>query len=647
MSFIDELKRRKVFRVAASYAVVAFIIMQLVEILFPMFDFPQWTQQFIVIVILLGFPIAVILSWVFDKTPQGYIKTDAENTTQIGEMTVKIHNRPFYAKKRNIFLALGVIAGILIGTYGGDTFKKSVDDKSIAVLPFDNFSKNEDDEFFTAGITEDITMNLAKIKDLTVISRTSVMGYKGTTKKMKQIAKELGVKYILEGSVRKIGDRVRIVGQLIDANNDKHVWSDSYDREMADLFQIQADVSKKIATAMEAELSDKTLTQIETIPTNNMDAYILYQRARSYYGMYTNDGNETAINLFNEALSIDKNYALAYAGLSDCYGQRLIRFSYSKDWADSALHTADIALKINPNLAEAHKAKGLAYLGLNMNEKSEVHTDKALELNPGFHTAIANKGIALTRRGMLYDAYNYFTKSIRLNPTSTSTEYTNLSEIYLIIDEDELSDEYLFKAIKNSPNVVSTYRRGIPIMLIRKKSEQAKDIQNLFATNIANKDDIIIFNGLTSYYNKDYKTALNFFNSVKKSTMMTWTSSAFSAHSNKYFLVKTLYHLKLSYNDLLDEGIDYYESLLINGADLNNIYFQLSALYSIKNDTNQSLEYLEKAIERGFRNKIVLVDSAFDSIRNRDRFKLAVSEIDIFIQREKIKFKQAGLIPSI
>ena len=129
----------------------------------------------------------------------------------------------------------------------------------------------------------------------------------------------------------------------------------------------------------------------------------------------------------------------------------------------------------------------------------------------------------------------------------------------------KLSDEYLFKAIKNSPNVVSTYRRGIPIMLIRKKSEQAKDIQNLFATNIANKDDIIIFNGLTSYYNKDYKTALNFFNSVKKSTMMTWTSSAFSAHSNKYFLVKTLYHLKLSYNDLLDEGIDYYESLLIMG----------------------------------------------------------------------------------
>ena len=647
MSLMEELKRRKVFRVSATYGVVAWILMQIGEVTFPALNIPEWVMSTLVVLLLAGFPIAVIFAWIFDKTPQGFIKTDS-NSIEVGDMNIKVDNRPFYLQKRNIFLALGVIAGILIGTFGGSALSiGSEDDKSIAVLPFDNFSKDEDDEFFTDGITEDITMNLAKIKDLTVISRTSVMGYKGTTKKMKQIAKELGVKYILEGSVRKIGDRVRVVGQLIDANNDKHVWSDSYDREMADLFQIQADVSKKIATAMEAELSDKALNQIESIPTSNMDAYILYQRARSYYGMYTNDGNETAINLFNEALSIDKNYALAYAGLSDCYGQRFIRFSYSKDWADSALYTADVALKINPNLAEAHKAKGLAYLGLNMNKKSEVHTDKALELNPGFHTAVANKGIALTRRGMYYDAHKYFSKSIRLNPTSTATENTNLSEIYLIIDEFELSDEYLFKSIKNSPNVVSTYRRGVPLMLIRQESEQARDIQNLFETNVGNKDDIIIFNGLTRYYNKDYETALNLFNSVKKSKRMTWTSGAFSAHSNKYFLVKTLYHLNLSYNELLIEGIDYYESLINEGADLNNIYFQLSALYSLNNNSNQSLDYLEKAIDRGFRNRIFLVDSSFDSIRNRDRFKLALSEIDIFIEREKIKFKEAGLIPSI
>ena len=179
MSFFEELKRRKVFRVAATYAVVAWILMQIGEVTFPALNIPEWVMSTLVVVLLAGFPIAVIFAWIFDKTPQGYIKTDAPDTENIAGMNVKVDDRPFYLQKRNILLAFGVIAGILIGTYGGDTFKSSVDEKSIAVLPFDNFSKDKDDEYLSDGITEDITMNLAKVKDLTVISRTSVMGYKG------------------------------------------------------------------------------------------------------------------------------------------------------------------------------------------------------------------------------------------------------------------------------------------------------------------------------------------------------------------------------------------------------------------------------------------------------------------------------------
>ena len=182
MSLIEELKRRKVFRVAASYAVVAFIIFQLVEILFPIFNFPQWTQQFVVIIILLGFPIALIFSWVFDKTPEGFIKTDAvkkedkktENTTA---------SKPFYLESKNLLLLLGLVIAFLLGSYGSGSFQSSVDDKSIAVLPFDNYSTAPEDQFFSDGITEVIIANLAKVKDLKVISRTSVMEYKNTTKK--------------------------------------------------------------------------------------------------------------------------------------------------------------------------------------------------------------------------------------------------------------------------------------------------------------------------------------------------------------------------------------------------------------------------------------------------------------------------------
>ena len=320
MSVFEELKRRKVFRVATTYGIVAWILMQIGEVTFPALNIPEWVMSTLVVILLAGFPIAVIFAWIFDKTPQGFVKTDASEINNISEINAKVDESPFNLQKKNIFLALCVIAGILIGTYSGDSFKESINDKSIAVLPFDNFSKNEEDEYFTDGITEDITMNLAKIKDLTVISRTSVMGYKKTTKKMKEIADELGVKYILEGSVRKLGNKVRIVGQLIDAKSDKHVWSDSYDRDMIDLFQIQAEVSKEIANAMQAELSDKTIAQIESVPTENMEAYELFKKARTYhYRSFRESDFNLAVDYYRQAIKLEPNFALAYAGISEVH----------------------------------------------------------------------------------------------------------------------------------------------------------------------------------------------------------------------------------------------------------------------------------------------------------------------------------------
>ncbi|MBI66111.1 MAG: hypothetical protein CMG64_07460 [Candidatus Marinimicrobia bacterium] len=646
MSFFEELKRRKVFRVAATYAVVAWILMQIGEVTFPALNIPEWVMSTLVLVLLAGFPIAVIFAWIFDKTPQGYIKTDAPNTENIGGMNLKVDTHPFYLQKRNIFLALGVLAGILIGTYGGDSFKSSVDEKSIAVLPFDNFSKNKDDEYLSDGITEDITMNLAKVKDLTVISRTSVMGYKGSTKKVKEIADELSVKYILEGSIRKIGNRVRIVGQLIDAANDKHIWSDSYDREMADIFDIQADVSREIANAMEAELTDKTLNQLETAPTNNMDAYILYQRARSYYGMYTKDDNETAINLFNEALSIDNNYALAYAGLADCYGQRIIRFNYSQEWVDSALHVADIALNINPNLAEAHKAKGLIYMASNKLSKGEASNDKALSLNPGYHTAVANKGVFLSRRGELFDAQKYLSKSTRLNPTSTATENTWLSNIYFMINEIDFANQLAFNTIKNSPNVRATYNTLIPRFLRTNDNQKALKAIDLFKQNIGDDDYIKFYNGLYNYYNENYEKALEFF-ILSKSISGRFRTSGTVGFMNAHYFMQTLNKLNQPFEKLLDEGLSIIGANFDKGADSYNLHLQISSFYLLKKERDKAIEELEKSVQRGLRDKTILLDPAFDKIRDNDRFKLISNEIDIFVQREKLKFNEANLIPSI
>ena len=282
MSFFEELKRRKVFRVAATYAVVAWILMQIGEVTFPALNIPEWVMSTLVVILLAAFPIVVIFAWVFDKTPQGFIKTDSPQTEGINSLNVKMDDRPFYLQKKNIILALGVIVGILIGTYGGDSFKSSVDKKSIAVLPFDNYSTAKEDEYFSDGMTEVIIANLAKVKDLKVISRTSVMEYKNTTKKLRDIAQELGVAHILEGSIQRSNGRVRVVGQLIDANTDEHIWAETYDRDESDLFELQSSVAIEIAKAMKSELTIEEKTRINEVLTNSTPAYEYYLKGNMY-----------------------------------------------------------------------------------------------------------------------------------------------------------------------------------------------------------------------------------------------------------------------------------------------------------------------------------------------------------------------------
>ena len=309
MSFFEELKRRKVFRVAATYAVVAWILMQIGEVTFPALNIPEWVMSTLVVVLLAGFPIAVIFAWIFDKTPQGYIKTDAPDTENIAGMNVKVDDRPFYLQKRNILLAFGVIAGILIGTYGGDTFKSSVDEKSIAVLPFDNYSTAEEDQYFSDGMTEVIIANLAKVKDLKVISRTSVMEYKNTTKKLKEIAKELGVAHILEGSIQRANGRVRVVGQLIDADTDEHIWAETYDKKESDIFELQSDVAIEIANALKTELTDEVKARISEKLTESTIAYEYYLKGNMYESAGHSKVNLlAAISEYERAVSIDPKF---------------------------------------------------------------------------------------------------------------------------------------------------------------------------------------------------------------------------------------------------------------------------------------------------------------------------------------------------
>ena len=485
MSFLEELKRRKVFRVAASYAVVAFIIMQLVEIVFPIFDFPQWTSQFVIILVLIGFPISVILSWVFDRTPQGYIKTESKNKL-VEETDVKSKkSKSFFKNKKNWLLVAGVIAGILIGRFGqaSTNTERIINEKSIAVLPFDNLGSDGDDEYFADGMTEDILTELSKIKDLLVISRTTIMKYKNSNKSLKDIGKELGVANILEGSIRRVGERVRITGQLINATNDQHLWAEKYDRDIKDIFAVQDEVANAIANALRIELSDEEAMMISQSSTKSIEAYDYYIKGRRLSYFYESAKREEALENYRKAIEIDPDYALPYAGISRVRMSQATFQAMENEFTSIALKEAEEygkkAVLLGPNEAEAHFALGFFY---NQTEKYNLafsSLNKTLMLNPSHAHAHDEIGdVYLYNYGDFDRAIPWYNKALMRDPELVPSKWFK-AEILLRSGQVNDGLGLIEEALDQHPNVIqfSTLKHA-GLMMVGKYKEAYEFILN-------------------------------------------------------------------------------------------------------------------------------------------------------------------------
>ena len=656
MSFIDELKRRKVFRVAASYAVVAFIIMQLVEILFPMFNFPQWTQQFTVIIVLLGFPIAVILSWVFDKTPQGFVKTDFNDTEDVGGMNVKVDARPFYLQKRNIFLALGVFAGILIGTYGGDTFKKTIDNKSIAVLPFDNYSTAEEDQYFSDGMTEVIIANLAKVKDLKVISRTSVMEYKNTTKKLKEIAKELGVAHILEGSIQRANGRVRVVGQLIDADTDEHIWAETYDKKESDIFELQSDVAIEIANALKTELTEDVKSRISEKLTESTIAYEYYLKGN----MHENAGHSKenlllAISEYERAVAIDPEFAEAHAQLGKMHAHiKWYRHDLSQRRMDMCKAAIDRAMSLKPNNAIVRIARGTYYYhGFRDYGKALADYTLARELAPGNISAIYRIGLIYRRLGDYEKAIENMEQAISFDPRSVLMlqnlagshlalrQYENVESIIKRTDElgsmQTKVSHGMASLYNSSGNVlkVTSYLKNVEGWYGRKLRYNAilKDFNEINKILSETTDDF--FTNIQFYFPRSYYLGLASDGLGKKSESKKHFDKAITNLNEKiieypndprFYTTLGLIYARLGKNkDAVEAGLEATRILPISKDAMFGPTFEksLSSIYSIIGEKNIALEKIEflSSIPSGFHYGELLRDPSFDSIRNEPRFQ--------------------------
>lgn len=475
MNIVEELKRRKVFRVLASYAVVVFVIMQLVEILFPIFNFPQWTQQFIVIILLLGFPIAAIFSWIFDKTPDGFIKTEKTTPTK----PVIKNTNPFYLQKRNIILMIGVLSGIILGRFGQNILPKNqeLNSKSIAVLPFENLSKDGEDEYFADGMTEDILTELSKIKDLLVISRTTIMKYKGTKKTIKEIGKELGVANILEGSIRLSGNRVRITGQLINALNDQHLWAEKYDRDIEDIFSVQDEVANAIANALRIELSDEEARMISTTQTESIEAYDYYIKGRTLSYFYEVQKNIEAVEYYKKAIEIDPKYSLPYAGISRV---RMSQFTFQymdQDFSVFALKEAEEfakkAVMLGPNEAETNFALGFFYNATQQFDLAFNSFNKAIMLNPSHAHAHDEIGdVYLYSYGDFDSAIRWYDKALQRDRELVPAKWFK-AEILLRSGQVKKALESVDEAINDHPNVTQFYGIKHAALMMKGKYEKA------------------------------------------------------------------------------------------------------------------------------------------------------------------------------
>jgi TolB-like protein/Flp pilus assembly protein TadD len=403
-NFFAELKRRNVYKVAVAYAVVAWLLIQAASIFFPAFDAPPWVMKIFIIVIIFGFPVALIFSWAFEITPEGIkLESDIEPSKSIARRT----GRKIVA----MTIALAVVAaGLFVyqlvrpkvgaslrdvrsdraegeGRPGGASLPAP--NKSIAVLPFDNLSRDPDNAYFCEGVQDEILTRLAKVADLKVISRTSTQHFKSTPGNLPQIAKQLGVAHILEGSVQKASDQVRVNVQLINAMTDAHLWADTYDRKLTDIFAVESEIAKTIADTLQAKLTGSEKISIAKTPTVNPEAYELYLKGRFFWNKRTAADLRKSIEYYDRAIAKDPNYALAYAGLADSYVILSVFGAASpQDSIPQARAAAKKALELDDTLAEAHASSGRIAGPFDFEfDRSIAEFERAIQLNPNYAMA--------------------------------------------------------------------------------------------------------------------------------------------------------------------------------------------------------------------------------------------------------------------
>jgi len=508
----------------------------------------------------------------------------------------------------------------------GDREEERIAERSIAVLPFDNLSDSKEDEYFSDGITEEIITQLSKVSDLLVISRTSVLQYKGTTKTIREIGEELGVAAILEGSVRRDGDNLRITGQLIDTDSDQHLWADTYDRRMENIFQIQTDVATRIAEALDARISRSEKRSMATVPTQNVEAYTLYLKGRTEYFNYTYEGFEKSIDYYRQALKLDPSYALAYSGMGDSYGQMFID-NQDELYSELSIQSSEKALSINKDLAEGYKARALisTYLG-RISEAIDMNK-RAIEL--GYFMAESNLAFAYWWQGDLSKSLKHHLRGRQSDPYNLRVVYILALAYQALEDYDELHN-LISDAMEKHPDGFELHDILITQYCIEGNWKKARATMERLLLLRPNDNHAHRVAADLFLFARDYNAALDHLQKMK--------------HVPPDYKIALAYVLLKKWDrgwaiTLLDEVIVQQLKRIDEGGDVwSRTRYTLAEAYSVMNDKDSSLNWLEKAVDKGWTQyRWIEIDPRFDTIRDDPRYTQIIDRMKAIVARERME----------
>jgi len=483
-NFFAELKRRNVYKVAVAYAVVAWLLMQVASQIFPFFEIPNWVVRLVVLLLVIGFPIALIIAWAFEVTSEGIKRTEAADAAGLRSRG----GAWIYVVLIGAALSVGLFfvgrytAGHATARPASEELRRgkqsevatAASDKSIAVLPLLNESGDPKDEYFSDGLSEELIAALSQIKQLKVIGRSSSFRFRGTKEEPKTIGEKLGVSTLLEGTVRKQGDRVRIVAELINAADGIQLWSRTFERELKDIFAVQAEIANAVATSLELTLRGAKDTVVTNASTASVEAHNAYLQGHFYFVRRNLDDYRKAVGFFDQAIRIDPDYALAYAERSEAWtfiGD--LALGEKKDAWAAAKHDAEKAVEVGPNLAEAHAALGwVRFFSEWKFSEGLAELRRANELAPANPTANDLLARVLVYVGQIQEAEKLARQAVELDPLAVVAR-GNLARILLAEGKLDEADAQARKAAELQPTGAGSHRWQVLVAIQRGDSETA------------------------------------------------------------------------------------------------------------------------------------------------------------------------------